>query len=83
MHVSAVRRNPLTYEHIEPGLVGNSQRILISDLSGRSNVVSKARELGIDLDGESDLASRWWRRSSTSRPRATSTRARRRASRSC
>ncbi len=57
IHVSAVRRNPLTYEHIEPGLVGNSQRILISDLAGRSNVVSKALELGIELDGESDLAS--------------------------
>jgi 2-isopropylmalate synthase len=57
IHVSAVRRNPLTYEHIEPGLVGNAQRILISDLAGRSNVVSKALELGIALDGESDLAS--------------------------
>ncbi len=57
IHVSAVRRNPLTYEHIEPGLVGNAQRILISDLAGRSNVVSKALELGIELDGESDLAS--------------------------
>jgi len=57
IHVSAVRRNPLTYEHIEPGLVGNTQRILISDLAGRSNVVSKALELGIELDGESDLAS--------------------------
>ncbi len=52
VHVSAVRRNPLTYEHIDPTLVGNVQRILISDLSGRANVMSKGRELGIDLEDE-------------------------------
>ncbi len=58
VHVSAVRRNPLTYEHIDPSLVGNSQRVLISDLSGRANVLSKARELGIELQESSDLARR-------------------------
>ncbi|HSH68826.1 MAG TPA: citramalate synthase [Deferrisomatales bacterium] len=57
VHVSAVRRNPLTYEHIEPHLVGNTQRVLISDLSGRANVLSKARELGVELDGADELAS--------------------------
>jgi len=56
VHVSAVRRNPLTYEHIDPALVGNAQRVLISDLSGRANVLSKARELGIDLEEKSELA---------------------------
>jgi 2-isopropylmalate synthase len=56
VHVSAVRRNPLTYEHIEPHLVGNAQRVLISDLSGRANVLSKARELGIDWGDSEDLA---------------------------
>jgi len=56
VHVAAVRRNPLTYEHIDPALVGNSQRVLISDLSGRANVLSKACELGLDLDGKSDVA---------------------------
>ncbi|MBI5016399.1 MAG: citramalate synthase [Deltaproteobacteria bacterium] len=56
IHVSAVRRNPLSYEHIEPGLVGNDQRILVSDLSGRANVIAKARELGIELDEGSHLA---------------------------
>jgi 2-isopropylmalate synthase len=56
LHVSAVRRNPLTYEHIDPGLVGNEQRVLISDLSGRANVLSKARELGIEVEEGSDLA---------------------------
>jgi 2-isopropylmalate synthase len=57
IHVSAVRRNPLSYEHIDPGLVGNDQRILVSDLSGRANVIAKARELGIELDEGSSVAS--------------------------
>ncbi len=58
VHVSAVRRNPLTYEHIDPSLVGNVQRVLVSDLSGRSNVLSKAQELGIPLEEGSELARR-------------------------
>jgi 2-isopropylmalate synthase len=47
MHVSAIRRNPGTYEHIEPERVGNSRRVLISDLSGRSNILSKIQEKGL------------------------------------
>jgi 2-isopropylmalate synthase len=47
MHVSAIRRNPGTYEHIAPELVGNQRRVLISDLSGRSNVLSKIQEKGL------------------------------------
>ncbi|MEK9627968.1 MAG: citramalate synthase [Nitrospinota bacterium] len=50
VHVSAVRKNSKTYEHIKPEAVGNSQRILISDLSGKSNVLHKAKEFGIDVD---------------------------------
>ena len=50
VHVAAVQRNPRTYEHIEPGVVGNRQRVLVSDLSGRANIVYKARQFG--LDGE-------------------------------
>lgn len=50
IHVSAVKRNPATYEHIEPEKVGNIRRILISDQSGRSNVLHKAKKFGIDLD---------------------------------
>ncbi|MGB2869589.1 MAG: citramalate synthase [Bacteroidota bacterium] len=53
VHVSAVMKTPETYEHISPGLVGNQRRVLVSDLSGRSNVVYKARELGIELGGDS------------------------------
>lgn len=53
MHVSAVRKRPETYEHIRPDLVGNSQRVLISDLAGRSNILRKAEEFGIRLDPNS------------------------------
>ena len=53
IHVSAVRKRPETYEHIRPDLVGNSQRVLISDLAGRSNILRKAEEFGIHLDPDS------------------------------
>ncbi len=53
IHVSAVRKRPETYEHIRPDLVGNSQRVLISDLAGRSNILRKAEEFGINLDPDS------------------------------
>ncbi len=55
MHVSAVVRNPETYEHIEPELVGNHRRVLVSDLAGRSNILYKAQELGIDLDSKDPI----------------------------
>lgn len=54
IHVSAVRRNPSTYEHIVPEAVGNQRRVLVSELSGQSNVYSKAEELGIDLSAAGD-----------------------------
>ncbi|MFA5183268.1 MAG: citramalate synthase [Syntrophales bacterium] len=57
VHVSAILKNPLAYEHIAPELVGNKQRVLVSDLAGKSNIEYKARELGIDL-GENNGASR-------------------------
>ncbi|MEW5949176.1 MAG: citramalate synthase [Thermodesulfobacteriota bacterium] len=50
IHVSAVQRNPETYEHIRPEKVGNIQRILISDLSGKSNILHKAMRYGLDLE---------------------------------
>lgn len=49
IHVSAVRKDPKTYEHIDPEDVGNKRRVLISELSGKSNVIYKAKELGIPL----------------------------------
>lgn len=49
MHVSAVTRDPGTYEHIRPELVGNRQRIEVSELSGKSTIIIKGQELGVDL----------------------------------
>jgi 2-isopropylmalate synthase len=50
LHVAAVQKNSRTYEHVDPELVGNRQRVLVSDLSGRSNIVYKAKQFGLDLD---------------------------------
>jgi 2-isopropylmalate synthase len=55
VHVSAVERNPETYEHIQPEIVGNRRRVLVSDLSGRANLLAKARELGMHLDEEAEV----------------------------
>jgi 2-isopropylmalate synthase len=49
IHVSAVERNPLTYEHIQPELVGNQRRIVVSDQAGLSNILVKAKSFGIEL----------------------------------
>ncbi|PYN14357.1 MAG: citramalate synthase [Candidatus Rokuibacteriota bacterium] len=49
MHVSAVQKYPETYEHVDPEAVGNHRRVLISELAGKSNILWKAREYGIDL----------------------------------
>lgn len=49
IHVSAIMKVPRAYEHMEPALVGNQRRVLVSDLSGKSNVEYKARELGVEL----------------------------------
>jgi 2-isopropylmalate synthase len=55
VHVDAVLKNPVAYEHIKPELVGNHERVLVSDLSGKSNIAYKARELGIDLGNEMSI----------------------------
>ncbi len=55
VHVSAVTKNALAYEHVDPDLVGNSRRVLVSDMAGRSNIEYKAKELGIDLTRNSAL----------------------------
>jgi 2-isopropylmalate synthase len=49
IHVSAIMKVPRAYEHIDPSQVGNERRVLVSDLSGKSNVEYKAKELGIEL----------------------------------
>ena len=54
IHVSAVMKEPRAYEHLDPKLVGNRRRVLVSDLSGQSNVRYKAEELGIELNGKNE-----------------------------
>src|ERR1043166_4507707 len=49
IHLSAVDRIARSYEHIEPESVGNARRVLVSDLAGRSNIIMKAQELGIEI----------------------------------
>ena len=55
IHVSAMRRNPWSYQHIDPAAVGNQSRVLVSELSGRGNLRSKAEELGISQEMLQDL----------------------------
>jgi 2-isopropylmalate synthase len=56
IHVHAVAADPATYEHVAPGSVGNERRILVSELSGRSNVLERARALGLELDPDTATA---------------------------
>ncbi|HNS15066.1 MAG TPA: citramalate synthase [Syntrophorhabdaceae bacterium] len=56
IHVSAIRKNPETYEHIAPEQVGNAQRVLISDLSGESSILYKAKEFNIDMGKDKKIA---------------------------
>ena len=53
VHINAVMKNPVTYEHIDPALVGNHRRFLISELGGKTNVTLKAKELAIELKKDS------------------------------
>jgi 2-isopropylmalate synthase len=52
MHVHGVRRNAASYEHIDPATVGNERRVLVSELSGKSNIAEKLSEYGLEQDGE-------------------------------
>jgi 2-isopropylmalate synthase len=54
VHVSAVVKDTSTYEHVAPELVGNARRVLVSELSGRSNLMYKAREMELNLDGQDE-----------------------------
>jgi 2-isopropylmalate synthase len=50
LHVSAVEKDPSLYEHIDPALVGNERHIIVSDQAGKSNVLSRFREIGLEVD---------------------------------
>ena len=52
IHVAAMRRNTSSYQHIDPAWVGNEMRVVVSELSGRGNVLSKAEEFGVDVTGD-------------------------------
>jgi 2-isopropylmalate synthase len=50
LHVSAVQKDPKTYEHVEPSTVGNQRHILVSDQAGRSNILARFAEIGVEID---------------------------------
>ena len=52
MHVSAVEKDPRTYEHIDPAQVGNRRHIVVSDQAGRSNILARFREIGVAVDAD-------------------------------
>jgi len=52
IHVAAMLKNEQSYQHIDPALVGNQRRTVVSELSGRGNVVDKARQFGLDVSSE-------------------------------
>ena len=56
MHADAIAKCEESYQHIDPALVGNRRRIVVSELSGKANVLAKAREFGIDLEGDPQRA---------------------------
>ena len=56
VHVAAMRRSTQSYQHVQPELVGNKMRVVVSDLSGRGNLLSKAEEHGMEVEGEEVLS---------------------------
>src|SRR5690348_11134016 len=52
LHVSAVEKDPKTYEHVDPAVVGNERRIVVSDQAGRSNILARLREIGVQIDAK-------------------------------
>jgi 2-isopropylmalate synthase len=56
VHVAAIRRSPRSYEHVDPALVGNRTRVVVSELSGRGNVLSKAEEYEVALEAGAESA---------------------------
>jgi 2-isopropylmalate synthase len=62
LHASAIRVDPMLYQHEEPFSVGNDMRMLVSDMAGRASIEMKGRELGFDLAGDDDVLTRVTRR---------------------
>jgi len=57
IHVAAMRRNPMSYQHIDPTLVGNQSAVVVSELSGKGNLLSKAEEHGIEIEEDEQASS--------------------------
>ncbi len=56
IHVAAMRRTEKSYQHVDPALVGNQMRVVVSELSGRGNLLSKAEEYGVEVGGGEEVA---------------------------
>jgi 2-isopropylmalate synthase len=55
LHASAIKIDPELYNHLDPGVVGNGQRILVTEMAGRASVELKSAELGVDVSGRPDV----------------------------
>ena len=58
LHASAIKVDPLLYNHVEPAIVGNDMRILVTEMAGRASIELKSRELGLDLAGNPEALGR-------------------------
>ena len=58
LHASAIKVDPELYNHLDPAVVGNDMRVLVTEMAGRASVELKGRELGVDLAGHDDAVSR-------------------------
>ncbi len=58
LHVSAVEKDPRSYEHVDPECVGNRRHIVVSDQSGRANILARFREIGLDIDPQDKKVTR-------------------------
>lgn len=74
LHASAIKVDPDLYQHIDPERVGNTMRMLVSDMAGRASIELKGRELGVDLGGDRALISRVVERVKERSSRVTRTR---------
>jgi len=58
LHASAIKVSPELYNHLDPAVVGNDQRILVTEMAGRASIELKSRELGVDVSGRPDVVSK-------------------------
>jgi 2-isopropylmalate synthase len=58
LHASAIKHDPALYNHIDPAVVGNDMKILVTEMAGRASIELKSRELGLDLAGRPDVAAK-------------------------